>query len=186
MRLGAWEIAANEMGKIVLTGCIGAIVGGAVVYAVLTIKPSSHSMEFAPLTESLTRLNEATAQGVSLSAFSDLLLDAKTKFQVVQKDLPEDAKAMVSLAVQHEDDVRQIWSNSIEFSRICPNSCEDTLEPPMLDLGILKKKADYKAHFKDVIDNFGFDTTAQSTLVSEALTAAGPSLSSAIAKVQSL
>jgi len=186
MWFGARGVAISEMWKFVLAACIGAIVGGVAMYAVLTLKPSSNSAEFAPLAESLTRLHEATAQGVNLSAFSDLLLDAKTKFQVVQKDLPDDAKAMVSLALQHEDDVRQIWSNSIEFSRICPNSCEDTLEPPMLDLGILKKKADYKAHFKDVIDNFGFDTTAQSTLVSEALTAAGPSLSSAIAKVQSL
>ena len=112
-----------------------------------------------------------------------MLLDAKTKFYIVKNYLSDDARKKIVLALRDDDDVRQIWSESHKHSESCPKYCQDSLAEPMLHLGILKKEADYEAHFKNVTD-FGVDTTARSTLVSEALTAAGPSLSSAIAEVQ--
>jgi hypothetical protein len=128
----------------------------AVITSIWLMKANSGSdANQIALRESLTRLSASISQGVSLSAYGQLVLDARTKFEMARGGLTAEqvancnealdaAKSSVLLwtSIIQDESATQLWSDVFLYSE---------------QLGIAHSKADFKKLTSDILKDWKSD-----------------------------
>jgi hypothetical protein len=124
-------------------------VGAVVVTAVLVIATlflSRQSQEEKDLDTSLVRLQIATGEGITLTKFSELVLDVATKFELARPYLSSKKEKSTEHVVAIEQAAQTLWGLSIEYSQRCPQQvgCKAYLYPALKTMDLVKDEASYK------------------------------------------
>lgn len=91
------------------------------------------------LRSSLIGLDVAVSQGVSFPKFSDLVLDARTKFEIAKPDLEAKSIASIERAVVVAEKTKTVWQATQNASRGIPKN----LYAVFNELGIVSNQKDF-------------------------------------------
>lgn len=105
-----------------------------IVASCLVLCACSPSAEQRAFHESLVKVSAAMAEGVSLTAFSDLVLDARTKFELARSNLSPSVENDATTAVESLEAAKSLWATSL--GPYCPGLCTDELKAPLAKLGV--------------------------------------------------
>ncbi len=90
------------------------------------------------LRASLITVDVAANQGVNFSKFSDLVLDARTKFEIAKPQLAADNIAAIETAISATEEAKAVWQATLNSGGIDRSAYE-----PLRDLGIVKNNSDF-------------------------------------------
>jgi hypothetical protein len=135
---------------VLLMAAVLTILSGAITWWALT--PSHEEIE---LKTALVRIRAASAQGMGLNSFADLVLEARTRFELARPHLNTKQLKESDEAVADWEAVKAIWQETLEGTgRVCPAGCLE-LYDPLKQLGLVKDAKDFETFQKKPENHWG-------------------------------
>ena len=140
----------------ILAGVV--IVGGSGYFAFFTKSTQEQAMD-----EAVTRMSAGLHQKVGFAAFSQLLLDLNTKYELARPKMRGEKLAEVDRLVKRLNDSHEIWLAGAD--KKCPQQCKFKLAPLFIDLEMIKDIADYDEYIEGRSMNELFNSGLNSTYI---------------------